>query len=786
MKLLSWNCRGVGGPRAVRSLGDVVRTYRPSILGLIETKKEDSNWEFLKYRLGFDACFSVVSHGRAGGLAMLWNKDTEVTVISYSASHIDVKKAMTSWAMQTEGLQLKEKLRDCMGQLARWNGSAFGRMKDKIRELKEDIQDLRVGVRSEETIKREVKLSEELAEWLGREELYWRQRSRAEWLRNGDINTAYFHAKASQRKRRNHIEKLRNSSGELCHSEPDIFAIITNYFSNIFHSQVNVSSERWHREFEAIPKLITTEKNEMLGAPFTEMEVKGALFQMHPTKAPGLDGFPALFFQNNWDIVGEDVTKEVLNCLNNKVLDAELNETLIVLIPKVRDVEKVEDLRPISLCKVVMKIITKVLANRGRLITDNILIAHEVSQFIKGAQRRKTCYMSMKLDMSKAYNRIEWRFLEKMLASMGFAEEWIERIMLYPEIGLIKGIKICRGAPTITNLMFADDCLLFVKSSKESLSWISDILRWYEAVSGQKINLAKSEVVCSNSVPGEVRQELVMGLGMKIVDGHSSYLGFPNGFSHKKTALFRNFEKKVIRKIGDSKHKLLSSAGREFLIKSVLQAIPNYAMACFRLPLTLCRRLAGDSLKFWWSNNKNKGIHWIRADEVFKEKVGGGMGFRKLELMNLAMLAKQGWRFLTEPELLVSKLFKAKYFPDSDVLNASLGSRPSFAWRGILEAVDIVRHGADWDSREGRYRWTRDGSGRFSVKGAYLCARELERFRNPVEGEQSDAQEVQGFWRNFWRLKGGEFYPLIQRLPVDEGVLGPLQSAYSSLGESVQ
>ncbi|KAL9681626.1 hypothetical protein QQ045_013412 [Rhodiola kirilowii] len=205
------------------------------------------------------------------------------------------EKVRTSWAMQTEGLQLKEKLRDCMGQLARWNGSAFGRIKDKIRELKEDIQDLRVGVRSKETIKREVKLSEELDEWLGREELYWRQRSRAEWLRNGDRNTTCFHAKASQRKRRNHIEKLRNSSGELCHSEPDIFAIITNYFSNIFHSQVNVSSERWHRKFEAIPKLITTEMNEMLGAPFTEMEVKGALFQMHPIKAPGLDGFPALF-----------------------------------------------------------------------------------------------------------------------------------------------------------------------------------------------------------------------------------------------------------------------------------------------------------------------------------------------------------------------------------------------------------------------------------------------------------------------------------------------------------
>ncbi|CAM8965610.1 unnamed protein product [Rhodiola kirilowii] len=410
--------------------------------------------------------------------------------------------------------------------------------------------------------------------------------------------------------------------------------------------------------------------------------------------------------------------------------------------------------------------------------------------------------MSMKLDMSKAYDRIEWHFLERMMAAMGFAEEWIKRIMLcvstvsyrvkindnisdiikptrglrqgdpispylflicaewltfalsrYQEIGLLKGIKICRGAPTISNLMFADDYLLFIKNTKDSLSWIRNILKRYEAVSGQKVNLAKSEVVCSRSVPAITRQELVDRMGMKIVDGHSSYLGFPHCFSHKKTIVLRNIEEKITRKIGDWKHKLLSSAGKEVLIKSVLQAILNYAMACFKIPLTLCRKMAGEVFRFWWSNNKSKGIHWIRADELFKEKIDGGMGFRNMELMNIAMLAKQGWRILTEPELLVSKIFKAKYFPESDVLSAGLGSRPSYAWRGILEAVDIIKYGAEWDSREGRHRWIRDSSGRFSVKGAYQCAKEMERIRNPPEGEQSDVREVQRFWRSFWRLR---------------------------------
>ncbi|KAL9687014.1 hypothetical protein QQ045_031410 [Rhodiola kirilowii] len=90
MNLISWNCRGVGGPRAVRSLGDVVKTYRPSLLGLIETKKEDADWGWLKHKLGFSGCFAVGSNGRSCGLALLWMEEVDVLLCSYSNFHIDV------------------------------------------------------------------------------------------------------------------------------------------------------------------------------------------------------------------------------------------------------------------------------------------------------------------------------------------------------------------------------------------------------------------------------------------------------------------------------------------------------------------------------------------------------------------------------------------------------------------------------------------------------------------------------------------------------------------------
>ncbi|CAM8993770.1 unnamed protein product [Rhodiola kirilowii] len=90
MKCVSWNCRGVGGPRAVRAISDVVNTHRPSILGLIETKKSNGDWESLRYKLGFKGCFAVRSSGKAGGLAVLWSDDVEVELQSYSNQHIDI------------------------------------------------------------------------------------------------------------------------------------------------------------------------------------------------------------------------------------------------------------------------------------------------------------------------------------------------------------------------------------------------------------------------------------------------------------------------------------------------------------------------------------------------------------------------------------------------------------------------------------------------------------------------------------------------------------------------
>ncbi|KAL9679912.1 hypothetical protein QQ045_017783 [Rhodiola kirilowii] len=235
---------------------------------------------------------------------------------------------------------------------------------------------------------------------------------------------------------------------------------------------------------------------------------------------------------------------------------------------------------------------------------------------MKCKNRQKTGYMSLKLDMSKAYDRIEWKFLETMMTALGFDSGWVAKVMMcvesvkyrvkindnisdiikpgrglrqgdpispylflicaewlthtikmYQERGLLEGLKICKRAPVVSHLMFVDDCMIFLKAREDSVGLIKDVLRRYEVVSGQKRNYSKSEGVCSSNVKADFRKTAIEGLQIKLVDAHSNYLGLPMLFGNRKVALFREIEEKAVRKISDWKHRLLSGAGREVLIK---------------------------------------------------------------------------------------------------------------------------------------------------------------------------------------------------------------------------
>ena len=191
---------------------------------------------------------------------------------------------------------------------------------------------------------------------------------------------------------------------------------------------------------------MTPGMNLELTKEYTACEVELALKQMKPISAPGPDGMPPIFFKHFWNTVGQDVITTTLSVLNSGTIPPRINHTFISLIPKTKSPEIAKDFRPISLCNVIYKLISKTIANHfkkylpklvsesqgaflsNRLITNNLLVAFETLHHLKNKRTGTTGSMALKLDMSKAYDRVEWNFLEKMMEKLGFDRKCIDLI----------------------------------------------------------------------------------------------------------------------------------------------------------------------------------------------------------------------------------------------------------------------------------------------------------------------------------------------------------------------
>ncbi|KAL9671576.1 hypothetical protein QQ045_009146 [Rhodiola kirilowii] len=956
MKILSWNCRGLGNPRSVRALSDLVRSSGPHVVGLIETKLQRGKLEWLKRKVGFSNGVEVARTCLGGGLMLLWRPEIQIALKSFSRYHIDVwigegdgfrltifygcpitgrreetwnllrslkeggqglpwlvlgdfNEILFSWEYRGSRVcgewqmrRFREAVEDCelsdlgyMGPdftylnkrigeaemrarldrafatldwrsmfpnalvkhlfsfssdhlpllvdchvlqrlwsgectgvtskldrlregLKGWNAREFGRVDRRIKELKIRLEWLHSQPRPADTAEEEAQVCGRIDEWLLREEVMWKQRSRADWLKEGDLNTRYFHLRASQRMKMNRIMKIQNSEGEWMTNEFDIVATVTEYFRHLFSSSSSSSTACWEEELVDVQRKLHEADATFLTAPFQPAEVRRAVFQMPPEKAPGMDGFGPLFFQKNWELVGEDIINQCLDILNEDGAVDSMNRTLITLIPKCKNPVGVSNYRPISLCNVLMKIVTKCLANRlkevlhkvisetqsafvpNRLITDNILLAHEVFHYIKTRSGMFNCFGALKLDMSKAYDRVDWVFMEKLQLKLGFPLVWVKKIMkcvttvtycirvnnmisevVVPERGIrqgdpispylfvicmewlscvcdraqitgsLVGVKICRGAPIVSHLLFADDCLLFLKATLQNMRVVKSILDRFELLSGQKLNYEKSELFFGKNLDANHARVLCDYLGVKKGEGLSKYLGMPIIFGTNKTAVFRELEEKCWTRLHGWKEKCLSWAGKEILIKSILQAVPVFIMSCFKLHVALCKRLVSIVFSFWWGScDGKKRICWVRRDLLTERKVDGGMGFKCLELFNESLLFKQVCRLFNRPQLLVSKVLRSRYFKSSALLDSGLGRRSSYAWRCLWEAKEkMCSRGLVQQVEE-----LGESGDMMTVKEIYEAVKSIRRREVAnVRGETSDQEAKRVFWSRLWRVK---------------------------------
>ncbi|KAL9680513.1 hypothetical protein QQ045_018392 [Rhodiola kirilowii] len=363
----------------------MVGELRTQVIGLQETKMEGRKLEAVRRKLGFSCGFYVDRRGLAGGLALWWKADLDLRILSYSNSHIYsyveddkefkfritlfyvnrlrisdrlpgifyafskirvicpglsletstrqkdfsdvVKEAWLNSGGDSQSLTIK--LHQCEEFLKKWNGKLFGQVKTRMRNLKEQLELIR------------------------------------------KINT---------------IDEIRDSSGKWLKDEKEIAELVRSYFSCFIESSIKNRAIDWNQRLLDVQSRVPVDSENVLCGPITELEVQAVLFQIYPTKAPGPDGFSAIFFQKHWHFLKDTIIRRISMVFNEDKLEEGMNETMIVLIPKCKKPTKLEEYRPISLCNVTAKIVTKILANRLKTVLP-MIISETQSKFIPALNR---------------------------------------------------------------------------------------------------------------------------------------------------------------------------------------------------------------------------------------------------------------------------------------------------------------------------------------------------------------------------------------------------------------
>jgi hypothetical protein len=404
-----------------------------------------------------------------------------------------------------------------------------------------------------------------------------------------------------------------------------------------------------------------------------------------------------------------------------------LNATFHTLIPKEERVTNPKHFRPIALCNVIYKVITKVIATRlkpilpylisneqsgyveGRQIMDSVILAHEVIHSLKSS---RTPGMLIKLDLSKAFDRASWKYIRAVLDSFGFAQEWIKWIMnltssaffsilvngvpskpfspsrgicqgdpLSPFLfillaeglgryikasvleGSLKGLPLHNLQPTHSHSQFVDDTFLLNSPMAQEAQKLNSILADFIEASGMSLNLDKSKLYFFNTPPS-VQRHISRLLGIPRISLPSNYLGIPLSGAAASNISWDNLLLSISNRLSNWTFRPLNIASRLVLLKSVLQALPTYLFTALAAPKKVIKSIRSLQRNFLWSGHQpNKKWALVNWDKLCLPKSQGELGLRDPGKLNQVMGAKIWWRWKKNPTAAWAQLWKQKYAP---------------------------------------------------------------------------------------------------------------------------
>ncbi|KAL9689317.1 hypothetical protein QQ045_009701 [Rhodiola kirilowii] len=535
--------------------------------------------------------------------------------------------------------------------------------------------------------------------------LFYQQKSKIQWLQEGDSNSKFYHSFLKGCRSKNNISLVKGADGCIHTDLRSIKSEFVNYFKSI------LAESKTCRPIESSViqrgNVIADSQCRPLIAEATDVEIWLALARIRSDKSPGLDGFSASFFRKNWNLIGKEFCAAVRHCLKFNALPKGMNSAIIALIPKSKNATEPGDYRPIACCNVTYKVISGLLAERlkkvlpdiidkaqGAFVKDRSIVGNVflAQQIVSGYGRKNISErMAWKIDLRKAYDTVEWQFIHDMLVHLKFPYKFISWINMCVQstsfsiqingesVGFFEGKRGLRQGDPISpllftidmdylsrilkgmnkthgyyhhpkchrvdlkHLIFADDLFLFSSGRCSSISALKESLDSFLQCSGLAVNSDKSQLFLAGF--SEDKKNWIESMVLSPVsDLPVRYLGVP--LTHKSISAYdcSIIIQRITGRLNCWSNRLLSRAGRRLLIISVLQAIVFYWARICILPKKVLKAINSICANFLWSGKSTrKGCHLIDWNSVCSEKKEGGLGIKNLDIMNDAMVMNQLW-----------------------------------------------------------------------------------------------------------------------------------------------